>query len=197
MRWTVARGPSGMGQPECGADFARASAAKRWNAWAERRWPPPRRRRVGKAIVRNFYGDTRLHERLMRVLTLRLGHALAALAEQAKIDIADGGATRLALDAIEPGLAVTLTQDQAIDEIEADLARVAAAAHETLRQAGLAPDAVDALYLTGGMTGLTPLTQRLAARCPAAQLIRGDRFASVAQGPGLHAQRLFAPLQHG
>ena len=130
--------------------------------------------------MRDFYGDTRLHERLMRVLTLRLGHALAALAEQAKIDIADGGATRLALDAIE-----------------ADLARVAAAAHETLRQAGLAPDAVDALYLTGGSTGLTPLTQRLAALCPAAQLIRGDRFASVAQGPGLHAQRLFAPLQRG
>ncbi len=37
----------------------------------------------------------------------------ASLAEQAKIDIADGGAMRLALDAIEPGLAVTLTQDQA------------------------------------------------------------------------------------
>jgi hypothetical chaperone protein len=139
-----------------------------------------------------IYGDTRLHERLMRVLRQRLGHALAALAERAKIDIADGGQTRLALDAIEASLAVTLTQGQAIGAIDADLERVIAAARETLRQAGLAADDVAVLYLTGGSTGLSPLAQRLAAVCPAAQLVRGDRFASVAQGLGLHAQRLFA-----
>lgn len=147
------------------------------------------------ARMREFYGDTRQHERLMRVVTQRLGHALAALAEQGKIDIADGGQVRLALDAIEPGLAALLTQAQAIDAIDADLERVIDAAGETLRQAGLGADAVDALYLTGGSTGLTPLAQRLAAVCPAAQLVRGDRFASVAQGLGLHAQRLFAPTQ--
>ena len=147
------------------------------------------------ARMRVFYGDTRLHDRLMRVVTQRLGHALAALAEQAKIDIADGGRTRLALDAIEPGLAVTLTQSQAIGAINADLERVVAAARETLRQAGLTDGAVDVLYLTGGSTGLSPLAQRLAAVCPGAQVVRGDRFASVAQGLGLHAQRLFAPLR--
>ncbi|MES2958966.1 MAG: Hsp70 family protein [Pseudomonadota bacterium] len=144
------------------------------------------------ARMRDFYGDVRLHERLMRVVTQRLGHALAALAEQAKIEIADGGQTHLALKAIEAGLAVELTQGQAIVAIDADLARVVAAARETLRQASLAADAIDVLYLTGGSTGLSPLVQRLAALCPDAQLMRGDRFASVAQGLGLHAQRLFA-----
>jgi hypothetical chaperone protein len=145
------------------------------------------------ARMRDFYADTRLHARLMRVVTERLGHALAALAEQAKIDVADGGQTRLALAAVEAGLAVTLTQGQAIEAIESDLERVVAAARETLRQAGLAADAVDVLYLTGGSTGLSPLVQRLAAVCPSALLVRGDRFASVAQGLGLHAQRCFAP----
>ena len=144
------------------------------------------------ARMRDFYADARLHERLMRVVTRRLGHALAALAEQAKIDVADGGSTRLALDAIEAGLEVALSQGQAIDAIDNDLARVVAAARETLRQAGSTHDAVDALYLTGGSTGLSPLAQRLAAVCPGAKLVRGDRFASVAQGLGLHAQRLFA-----
>jgi hypothetical chaperone protein len=147
------------------------------------------------ARMRDFYGDTRLHERLMRVVRQRLGHALAALAEQAKIDIADGGQTRLALDDVEAGLAVTLNQAQAIGAIDNDLQRVVAAAHETLRQAGLAHDAVDVLYLTGGSTGLTPLVQRLAAVCPGARVVRGDRFASVATGLGLHAQRLFAAEQ--
>ena len=144
------------------------------------------------ARMRDFYADARLHERLLRVVTERLGHALAALAEQAKIDVADGGSTRLALDAIEAELAVTLSQSQAIDAIDNDLARIVAAARETLRQAGSTHAAVDALYLTGGSTGLSPLAQRLAAVCPGAQVVRGDRFASVAQGLGLHAQRLFA-----
>ena len=148
------------------------------------------------ARMRSFYADVRQHERLMRVVTQRLGHALAALAEQAKIDIADmadGGRTRLPLEAIEAGLAVTLTQAQAIAAIAADTQRIVAAAHETLRQAGVASSGIDVLYLTGGSTGLTPLAQALAAVCPRAQRVLGDRFASVAQGLGLHAQRLFAP----
>ena len=148
------------------------------------------------ARMRSFYANLRLHERLMRVVTQRLGHALAALAEQAKIDvadIADGGQAHLPLEAIEAGLAVSLTQAQAIAAIEADLQRIVAAARETLRQAGRASSGIDVLYLTGGSTGLTPLAQALAAVCPSAQLVRGDRFASVAQGLGLHAQRLFAP----
>ncbi len=143
--------------------------------------------------MRTFYGDTRLHDRLMTVVTQRLGHALAAMAEQAKIEVADGGHTRVALEAVEAGLTAAVTHERAMEAIAVDLERIVAAARETLRQAGLRPDAVDVLYLTGGSTGLSPLAQRLAAVCPAAKLIRGDRFASVAQGLGVHAQRYFAP----
>ena len=75
--------------------------------------------------------------------------------------------------------------------IDADLDRIAGAADETLAQAGLARDQVDALYFTGGSTGLKPLAERIAARLPAARVMRGDRFASVAQGLGLHARRVF------
>jgi len=47
------------------------------------------------------------------------------------------------------------------------------------------------LYFTGGSTGLAPLVSRIAACFPAAQSVRGDRYASVAQGLGLHARALF------
>jgi hypothetical chaperone protein len=144
------------------------------------------------ASMRGFYGDTRLHDRLMTVVEQHLGHVLAAQAEQAKIDVADAGQTRLALDAIEAGLAATVTHEQAMRAIAVDLDRVVAAARETLRLAGLASEAVDVLYLTGGSTGLSPLAHHLAAVCPSALVVRGDRFASVAQGLGLHAQRCFA-----
>jgi hypothetical chaperone protein len=143
--------------------------------------------------MRAFYAQAHLHQRLMTVVTQRLGHALAARAEQAKIEVADGDPTRVALDAIEPGLSVALTHELAMSAVGVDLERIAMAARETLRQAGLANEAVDVLYLTGGSTGLSPLAQRLAAVCPSARVVRGDRFASVVQGLGLHAQRLFAP----
>jgi hypothetical chaperone protein len=144
-----------------------------------------------------FYAEPRLHNRLMAVVHQRLGHALIARAEQAKIEVADGDQTRVALDAIEPSLSVPVTHDLAMGAIGIDLERIVAAARETLRQAALASDAVDVLYLTGGSTGLSPLVQRLAAVCPSALVVRGDRFASVAQGLGLHALRHFSPDPSG
>jgi hypothetical chaperone protein len=114
-----------------------------------------------------------------------------AQAEAAKIAVAEGGDTVLDLGAIDAGLQVRLAARQAIDALDADLQRIVDAADETLRQAGVARERVDALYFTGGSTGLAPLTQRIAARFAAATVVRGDRFASVAQGLGVHALRVF------
>jgi hypothetical chaperone protein len=56
----------------------------------------------------------------------------------------------------------------------------------------LAPQQIDALYFTGGSTGLRLLASRIAEAFPAAHVARGDRFASVATGLALHAQRWFS-----
>ena len=143
------------------------------------------------ARMKSFYADPQQHVRLMTVVNARLGHALMVQAEAAKIAVADGGDTRVTLDAIEPGLQVPLQAAQALAALDADLRRIVDAADATLRQAGLAHERVDALYFTGGSTGLAALAQRIAARFPAAAVVRGDRFASVAQGLGVHAQRVF------
>jgi hypothetical chaperone protein len=142
--------------------------------------------------MRSFYADPELHARLMEIVEQRLGHALMAQAEEAKITVADGGEARIALDALEPGLASTLAEPQALAAIEADLERIVQAGLETVRRAGVAPEKVDVVYLTGGSTGLVPLARRIAAPYTRAHTVRGDRLASVAQGLGLHAQRVFA-----
>jgi hypothetical chaperone protein len=139
-----------------------------------------------------WYADPAHHRRLMRVLELRLGHALAAAAEQAKIDVATSGHAAIALDELEPGLCSTLDQATAARALEGDLARIVGAARETVRLAGLAAQGVDTLYVTGGSTGLAPLVDRIAACFPQAQVVRGDRFASVAHGLGVHAGVLFS-----
>ncbi len=143
------------------------------------------------ARMKSFYAELQLHARLMAVVRSRLGHALVAQAEAAKIAVAEGGDTRLDLSALDAGLRVGLSARQAIDSLDADLQRIVDAAEQTLRQAGVARERVDALYFTGGSTGLAPLAKRIAARFPSAQVVRGDRFASVAQGLGVHAQRVY------
>lgn len=141
--------------------------------------------------MRGFYADTRHHDRLMIVVDERLGHELAARAEDAKIAVADGGHTTIDLSHVERRLAVALTESQAVAALDADIERIVAAARETVRQAGLKPQAIDALYFTGGSTGLRLLAQRIAAAFPAARQVRGDRFASVASGLAVFAQRWF------
>jgi hypothetical chaperone protein len=60
-----------------------------------------------------------------------------------------------------------------------------------LAQAGIAAERIDALYFTGGSTGLRALAERIAARFPRSRVVRGDRFASVAQGLGRQARLAF------
>lgn len=142
----------------------------------------------------DWFADPVLHRRLMRVLDLRLGHDLAAKSEAAKISAAAGTPACVELDALDIGLTATLDEATAVQAIHADLERIVQAAEDTVRSAGLANERIEALYFTGGSTGLAPLRQGLAARFTGAQLVQGDRLSSVAKGLGVYAARVFAPV---
>jgi hypothetical chaperone protein len=142
--------------------------------------------------MKSWFNDVRQHARLMTVLEERLGHELAARAEGAKIAVSGGADTTVDLGHIEPGLVLPLSEKTAVDALRADLDRIIATAHETVTLAGLRAEQIDALYFTGGSTGLRLLVDGMAAGFPQAARVSGDRFASVATGLGLHAQRLFA-----
>jgi hypothetical chaperone protein len=141
--------------------------------------------------MRSFYGNPLHHDRLMTVVSERLGHELVGRAEQAKIDVAEGGDTRIDLSHTERNLRASLTEAQALSSIESDIQRIVDAARATVAAAGMVPAQVNALYFTGGSTGLRVLTQRIASAFPAASAVYGDRFASVAAGLALHARRSF------
>jgi hypothetical chaperone protein len=142
--------------------------------------------------MRSFYADPVQHRRLMTVVSEQFGHDLVARAESAKIAVAGGGTSTIVLDHIEAGLASELTETEALGALAADLDRIVAAARTTVADAGLAAADIDALYLTGGSTGLDILSERLHQAFAGARLVRGDRFASVATGLALFAQRRFA-----
>ena len=143
------------------------------------------------ASMRDDYADPRHHARLTTVLRDRLGHALAGYAEEAKIAVSCGGAHRVDLSEVERGLGVEVREDEAMAAIHHDLDRIVQAARDTARLAGLHSHEIDALYFTGGSTGLRLLVDRLAQAFPDARVVHGDRFASVATGLGLDARRQF------
>ncbi len=142
--------------------------------------------------MKSWFSDVRQHARLMTVLEERLGHELAARAEAAKIAVSGGADTTVDLSHVETGLVLPLSEKTAVDALRADLDRIISTAHETVALAGLGPKQIDALYFTGGSTGLRLLVDGMAAGFPTAARVSGDRFASVATGLGLHARRIFA-----
>jgi hypothetical chaperone protein len=142
-------------------------------------------------LMRHLFTDTRLHDRLMRVVERRLGHALAAHAEEAKIGVAAGGETMIDLELVEDDLRLAFDEAQLIKAGHDETLRIVQAARDTVQAAGVAPRDVGAIYFTGGSTGLAFLSGALSAAFPDAKPVFGDRLASVATGLGIHARRLF------
>jgi hypothetical chaperone protein len=142
------------------------------------------------ALMRHLFIETKHHDRLMRVVDRRLGHALAAHAEEAKIGVAAGGETLIDLDEVEDDLRLAFDEAQLIKAGHDETLRIVQAARDTVQAAGVATRDVDAIYFTGGSTGLTFLSGAIAAAFPDAKAVFGDRLASVATGLGIHARRI-------
>jgi hypothetical chaperone protein len=142
--------------------------------------------------MRPMYADARLHGRLVGILRHRLGHQLAARAEQAKIDVALHGSAQIDLASVDAGLAVALDARRHQAALAANIERIVAAACETVQRAQVPYERVQALYFTGGSTGLAQLVGRIAAPFPNAHAVHGNRFTSVVSGLALAAAQRFA-----
>jgi hypothetical chaperone protein len=143
------------------------------------------------ALMRHLFTNLKHHDRMMRVVERRLGHALAAHAEEAKIGVAAGGETMIDLELVEEDLRLAFDEAQLIKAGHDETLRIVQAARDTVQAAGVAPRDVGAIYFTGGSTGLAFLSGALSAAFPDARPVFGDRLASVATGLGIHARRLF------
>ncbi len=140
----------------------------------------------------SMYADIRLHRRLLTVVEKRLGHALAALAEAAKISVAETGAAAIDLSIVEEALVSSFTAAQQRDALANDMRKIVVAASEAIRLAGVRPNEIGALYFTGGSTGFNALADAIAQAAPHARRVAGDRYASVVTGLGVHARRQWA-----
>jgi len=139
--------------------------------------------------LKYFMEDARLHERLMTVLRGRHGHRIASHVEGAKIAVAEGGDAAIDLAFIEEGLRAAVSEADLTGAIRPLLQGIVRSALAAVRQAGMAPAQVTALYFTGGSVAIRELRRAFHEAFPESRVVIGDHFASVARGLGLSALR--------
>jgi hypothetical chaperone protein len=126
-------------------------------------------------------------KRLLGVLEQRKGHELLAAVEFAKIELSQADRTTLDLVDCAAGLFLDIDRAKLEAAVAESLHRMRSRIDDVLRMAGLAPDAVSAVFLTGGATRMPVVQRTIAAAIPNGRLIAGDVFGSVAKGLALDA----------
>ena len=125
--------------------------------------------------------------RLVHVLEDHLGHRLAMLVERAKIGLSGSEHLDQSLGWIEPGLVADFARVD-FEAATAELCRnIAGMIRRCLADAALAPDRIDAVFLTGGSTLLPNVRRAILDELPASRIVEGDKFGSVGLGLTLEA----------
>ncbi len=132
-----------------------------------------------------------LIERLLAVISAERGHTLAMEVEHAKISLSDQETATVSLDAVEPGLSLLMDRPDLVHATARLTVRLGDRIAACIRQAGLVPHDIDAVFLTGGSTRLPHTRSVIVAAVPAARVVDGDTFGSVGTGLTLEAARRF------
>ncbi len=129
--------------------------------------------------------------RLLRIVERRFGHRLCFAVEDAKIALSDAEQTEVILDFVEEGLRPRATR-KLFDESIADMMeRLKVAVAQCLADSGLAPQRINAVFLTGGSCRVPAVRQAIAAAVPGARLSGGEDLVSVVAGLTQDAYRRF------
>lgn len=144
--------------------------------------------------LQDVYRDARERGKLgllLRLIEQRDGHWLALQVEGAKIALSDAAATELHLDRLAAGMRLNIGHADFDASISHLVASVEATVHRLLRDAGVAAEAVDTVFFTGGSSGVQLLRKKIAAVVPGARQIEGDLFGSIGIGLAMDAVRKF------
>jgi hypothetical chaperone protein len=143
--------------------------------------------------VRQEAAEPELLDRLMRVVEEQRGHTLAMEVEDAKIALSEQRRSHIPLEWIEPGLNASIARPDLVSHTRQLADRIAARIKNCLVQAELTPDAVDAVFLTGGSVKLAHVRKAITKALPQARIVEGDIFGAVGKGLTLEARRRYGP----
>jgi hypothetical chaperone protein len=121
-------------------------------------------------------------QRLLHVLEYQWGHRLLDISETLKIELSADKVSQQTLNFLEKGLHTRMTQAQMNRLCAKTWAPVRTAMIHTIKQAGLKPDAIEAVILTGGSTALPVFQEWVTALFPTADIFQEDKLGSVGLG---------------
>ena len=121
----------------------------------------------------------------IEIIERDLGYSLYRAVSEAKLALSARDAVEFRFAEGDIDIRAPIARSEFEGWIAKDLARIDAAVDDVLRQATMAPQAVDRVFLTGG-TSFVPAVQRLfAERFGDAKLTSADQFESIASGLAL------------
>ena len=104
------------------------------------------------------------------------------------VDFAD-----IQLEWVTPGLGADISRPDLVSHTRQLADRIAARIDNCLVQAGLAPDNIDAVFLTGSSVKLAHVHKAITKAVPSARVVEGDIFGAVGKGLTLEALRRYGP----
>jgi hypothetical chaperone protein len=128
-----------------------------------------------------------LVHRLLRVVREQSGHQLAGDVEKAKIALSDQDMAELALPYVADDLSIALSRSAFEEATSVGTQKIADSIRLCLKQAGVKPEAIATLFLTGGTSAIPAVRSACQSTVPGAKLIEGDRFGSVGIGLTIYA----------
>ena len=143
--------------------------------------------------VRQEAAEPQLLDRLIRVVHEQRGHTLAIEVEDAKIALSDKRQADIPLEWVAPDLKAAVGRPDLVGHTKQLADRIAARIRNCLDQAGLAADAIDSVFLTGGSVRLAHVHKAITRAVPSARIVEGDIFGAVGKGLTLEAIRRYGP----
>lgn len=132
--------------------------------------------------------------RLQKTIHQRLGHRIAFAIEDAKIALSAAEQTTLPLGFIEQGLHGAPTRTDFENVIREKTTRLHTVARECIANAGVAPQAIQTIFFTGGSSRVPAVRHAIASAAPNAMAAEGSDFLSVAMGLTQEAARRYGTI---
>jgi hypothetical chaperone protein len=128
---------------------------------------------------------------MLAVVEDRQGHRLASRVEEAKIALSEAPQTEFRFFTRDVALDSIVALGELQQAIEGATSAIGRTIEGTVRAAGVAPEAVNTLILTGGSTRVPAVSAVLRSLFPGARAVETDAFGSVGLGLALDAARRF------
>jgi hypothetical chaperone protein len=130
--------------------------------------------------------------RLLKVVRERLGHRLAFAVEDAKVALSEREAVDIPLPFVETELCANAARAQFSKVVGEKADRLARVAAGCIDDAGLRPDQIQTVFLTGGSSRVPAVRTAIAGVAPGARIATGSDLLSVARGLTREAAGRFA-----